>query len=135
LNTQYHAKIFSYELSLLQSGDSVDRLSHAMFDACIDLNPHQIAAAVFALKNPLSKGCILADEVGLGKTIETGLVLSQLWAEGKRSFLIIAPKSLRHQWKDELANLFFLNSELGSITLVLKRCLMISVLEPELKKF
>lgn len=114
MNTQYHAKIFSHELSLLQSGDSVDRLSHAMFDACIDLNPHQIAAAVFALKNPLSKGCILADEVGLGKTIETGLVLSQLWAEGKRSFLIIAPKSLRHQWKDELANLFFLNSEIMS---------------------
>ncbi len=85
-----------------------------MFDACIDLNPHQINAAIFALKNPLSKGCILADEVGLGKTIETGLVLSQLWAEGKRSFLIIAPKSLRHQWKDELSNLFFLDSEIMS---------------------
>ncbi len=114
MNTAYHAKIFSYELSILQSGDSVDRLSHAMFDACIDLNPHQITAAIFALRNPLSKGCILADEVGLGKTIETGLVLSQLWAEGKRSFLIIAPKSLRHQWKDELSNLFFLNSEIMS---------------------
>ena len=114
MNTAYHAKIFAYELSLLQSGDSVDRLSQAMFDACIDLNPHQINAAIFALKNPLSKGCILADEVGLGKTIETGLVLSQLWAEGKRSFLIIAPKSLRHQWKDELSNLFFLESEILS---------------------
>lgn len=114
LNTEYHAKYFAYELSLLQSGDSVDRLSQAMFDACIDLNPHQINAAIFALKNPLSKGCILADEVGLGKTIETGLVLSQLWAEGKRSFLIIAPKSLRHQWKDELSNLFFLDSEILS---------------------
>lgn len=114
MNTEYHAKYFAYELSLLQSGDSVDRLSQAMFDACIDLNPHQINAAIFALKNPLSKGSILADEVGLGKTIETGLVLSQLWAEGKRSFLIIAPKSLRHQWKDELSNLFFLDSEILS---------------------
>lgn len=114
MNTLYHAKLFAHELSLLQTGDSVNRLSHAMFDACIDLNPHQINAAIFALKNPLSKGCILADEVGLGKTIETGLVLSQLWAEGKRSFLIIAPKSLRHQWKDELANLFFLESEILS---------------------
>jgi len=114
MNTSYHAKLFAHELSLLQSGDSVDRLSQAMFDACIDLNPHQINAALFALKNPLSKGCILADEVGLGKTIETGLVLSQLWAEGKRSFLIIAPKSLRHQWKDELKNLFYLDSEIMS---------------------
>tara|TARA_Y100000768_G_C23990285_1_gene692009 strand:+ start:2370 stop:5351 length:2982 start_codon:yes stop_codon:yes gene_type:complete len=114
LNTDYHTKIFAHELSLLQAGDSVDRLSSAMFDACIDLNPHQINAAIFALKNPLSRGCILADEVGLGKTIETGLVLSQLWAEGKRSFLIIAPKSLRHQWKDELKNLFFLDSEIMS---------------------
>ncbi len=112
MNTNYHAKLFAHELSLLQAGDSVNRLSQAMFDACIDLNPHQINAAIFALKNPLSKGCILADEVGLGKTIEAGLVLSQLWAEGKRSFLIIAPKSLRHQWKDELSNLFFLDSEI-----------------------
>lgn len=114
MNTLYHAKLFAHELSLMQSGGSVDRLSRAMFDACIDLNPHQINAALFALKNPLSKGSILADEVGLGKTIETGLVLSQLWAEGKRSFLIIAPKSLRHQWKDELENLFFLKSEILS---------------------
>lgn len=112
--TDYQAKVFAHELSILQTGDSVDRLSHAMFDACIDLNPHQINAAIFALKNPLSKGCILADEVGLGKTIETGLVLSQLWAEDKRSVLIIAPKSLRHQWKDELSNLFFLESEIFS---------------------
>lgn len=114
LINSYQAKIFAHELSILQTGESVERLSHAMFDACIDLNPHQINAAIFALKNPLSKGCILADEVGLGKTIETGLVLSQLWAEGKRSFLIIAPKSLRHQWKDELSNLFFLESEILS---------------------
>ena len=114
MNTAFHAKLFAHELSLVQAGDSVNRLSQAMFDACIDLNPHQISAAIFALKNPLSKGCILADEVGLGKTIETGLVISQMWAEGKRSMLIIAPKSLRHQWKDELKNLFFLESEIMS---------------------
>lgn len=114
MNTGYHAKLFAHELSLMQAGDSVERLSQAMFDACIDLNPHQINAALFALKNPLSKGSILADEVGLGKTIETGLILSQMWAEGKRSFLIIAPKSLRHQWKDELENLFFLKSDILS---------------------
>jgi hypothetical protein len=42
-------------------------------DATVDLNPHQINAALFALHNPLNKGVILADEVGLGKTIEAGL--------------------------------------------------------------
>jgi len=47
----------------------------ALFDAAVDLNPHQIEAALFALQSPLSKGVILADEVGLGKTIEAGIVL------------------------------------------------------------
>jgi len=53
-------------------------------DAQVDLNPHQVEAALFAFKSPLSKGAILADEVGLGKTIEAGIILSQLWAERKR---------------------------------------------------
>ena len=49
----------------------------SLFDATVDLNPHQIEAALFALHSPLSKGVILADEVGLGKTIEAGIVLCQ----------------------------------------------------------
>lgn len=84
--------------------------SQALLEAKVEPIPHQVEAAMFAFRNPLAGGVILADEVGLGKTIETGLILSQLWAEGKRSFLIIAPKSLRHQWQDELFNLFYLQS-------------------------
>ncbi len=84
----------------------------AIIEAKVDLNPHQIEAATFAFRNPLAGGVILADEVGLGKTIETGLILSQLWAEGRRSVLVIAPKSLRHQWQDELKNLFGLESSI-----------------------
>ncbi|MEY3902525.1 MAG: hypothetical protein RL189_1831 [Pseudomonadota bacterium] len=110
MNTAYHAKLFAHQILAQSGSDAPDRISRALNDACIDLNPHQVTAALFALKNPLSKGCILADEVGLGKTIEAGLVVSQLWAEGKRSILIIAPKSLRHQWKDELERLFGLHS-------------------------
>jgi SNF2 family DNA or RNA helicase len=53
-------------------------------DAKLDLNPYQVEAALFAFKSPLSKGALLADEVGLGKTIETGIILSQKWAERKR---------------------------------------------------
>lgn len=68
-----------------------------MFNAQIDLNPHQIEAALFAFQSPLSNGVIIADEVGLGKTIEAGLVLCQYWSEFKRKIIIIAPASLRKQ--------------------------------------
>ena len=78
----------------------------ALFDACVDLNPHQIDGAAFALRNPLSKGVLLADEVGLGKTIEAGLVLCQHWAERKRRMIVICPASLRKQWSLELEEKF-----------------------------
>lgn len=82
----------------------------SLFDASVDLNPHQIEAAMFALNSPLSKGAILADEVGLGKTIEAGIVLCQFWAERKRNLLIICPASLRKQWQTELSEKFNLPS-------------------------
>lgn len=108
--TPYHAKYFAHELSILHSSNGVDRLSQSLFDASVDLNPHQIDAALFALDNPLSKGVVLADEVGLGKTIEAGLVLCQYWAERKRRILIICPASLRKQWAQELQDKFNLPS-------------------------
>jgi SNF2 family DNA or RNA helicase len=79
-------------------------------DAQVDLNPHQVEAALFAFKSPLSKGAILADEVGLGKTIEAGILLSQLWAERRKKLLIICPANLRKQWSQELLDKFFLES-------------------------
>lgn len=78
----------------------------SLFDAAVDLNPHQIEAALFALQSPLSKGVILADEVGLGKTIEAGIVLCQYWAERRRRLLVICPASLRKQWALELQEKF-----------------------------
>lgn len=75
------------------------------------MNPHQVEAALFAFKSPYSKGAILADEVGLGKTIEAGILLSQKWAEGKRKNLIFCPSSLRKQWANELEDKFYLKSE------------------------
>ncbi len=79
-------------------------------DAQVDLNPHQIEAALFAFRNPLSRGAILADEVGLGKTIEAGLLIAQKWAEQKCRILVIAPANLRKQWAQELGDKFFLPS-------------------------
>ncbi|NCC22357.1 MAG: hypothetical protein EOM26_07830 [Alphaproteobacteria bacterium] len=84
----------------------VDRLTYSLVEATVDLNPHQIEAALFALRSPLSKGVILADEVGLGKTIEAGLLLCQFWAEHKRRLLIICPASLRRQWSIEMEEKF-----------------------------
>ena len=107
--TDYHAKYFSYDLNSV-GGQGLDRIGRALFDACVDLNPHQIEAALFALRSPISKGVLMADEVGLGKTIEAGLVLCQYWAERKRHLLVIAPASLRKQWELELADKFNLNS-------------------------
>ncbi|TAE77647.1 MAG: DEAD/DEAH box helicase [Verrucomicrobia bacterium] len=107
--TPYHAKYYAHELTRT-GGDGVDRLGRALFDATVTLNPHQIEAALFALRSPLSKGVLLADEVGLGKTIEAGLVLCQSWAEGRRRLLIITPASLRKQWALELHEKFNLPS-------------------------
>lgn len=108
--TDYHAKYYAHELSIQHADNGVDRLSQSLFDASVDLNPHQIDAALFALKNPLNQGVVLADEVGLGKTIEAGLVLSQLWAEQKRKIIIICPAALRRQWSQELQDKFNLPS-------------------------
>ena len=88
--------------------DSDDRLASALVDAQVDLNPHQIDAALFSFRSPLSRGVLLADEVGLGKTIEAGLVLAQRWAERKRRILVITPSNLRKQWHQELTDKFFL---------------------------
>jgi adenine-specific DNA-methyltransferase len=74
--------------------------------AKIDANPHQIDAVIFALARLREGGCILADEVGLGKTIEAGLVMAQLMAEGARRVLLVAPKPLLGQWRQELFQLF-----------------------------
>jgi superfamily II DNA or RNA helicase len=103
--TPHHAKYFAHDLTR-RATSGMDRLSMALFDAAVDLNPHQIEAALFALQSPLSKGVILADEVGLGKTIEAGIVLCQFWAERKRRLLVICPASLRKQWAMELEEKF-----------------------------
>ncbi|MBP7074109.1 MAG: DEAD/DEAH box helicase [Rhabdochlamydiaceae bacterium] len=108
--TDYHAKLFAHELLRRCPSDSVERFTAALMDSQVDLNPHQVDAALFAFRSPLSKGAILADEVGLGKTIEAGIVLSQKWAERKRKLLIILPSSLRKQWHQELQEKFYLSS-------------------------
>ncbi|MEG9437555.1 DEAD/DEAH box helicase family protein [Edaphobacter sp. HDX4] len=106
--TPYQAKYFAHELTRRCSSDSAEKLAGAVASAQVDLNPHQVDAALFAFNSPLAKGALLADEVGLGKTIEAGLVLSQKWAERKRRILVITPSNLRKQWFQEITEKFFL---------------------------
>src|SRR6478609_141483 len=104
--TEYHSKYLATDLVRRRSADSTEKLAIAVAGAQVDMNPHQVDAALFAFSSPLSRGALLADEVGLGKTIEAGLVISQRWAERKRRMLIITPANLRKQWHQELQEKF-----------------------------
>ncbi|MBM9548727.1 DEAD/DEAH box helicase family protein [Leptospira sp. 201903074] len=110
--TPHQRKIIGLELTRKRASGDPNRLGQAMLGAQVDLNPHQLDASLFALESPLSRGVILADEVGLGKTIEAGLVLTQFLSEGKKRILIIAPANLRKQWNGELREKFHLKSEI-----------------------
>src|SRR5712664_3546647 len=106
--TAFHAKYFAHDLTRRCASDSVEKLASVLSDAQVDLNPHQVEAALFAFRSPFSRGALLADEVGLGKTLEAGLVISQKWAERRRRILVITPANLRKQWHQELTEKFFL---------------------------
>ncbi|RMW98555.1 DEAD/DEAH box helicase [Allofranklinella schreckenbergeri] len=106
----HQSQYLAWQLTRQAESGSVAALASSLVDAQVDLNPHQVDAALFACRNPLSKGVILADEVGLGKTIEAGLVILQRWAERKRRMLIIVPANLRKQWHQELQDKFGLQS-------------------------
>jgi len=108
MSTDYHSAYYAYELTRRHSVQDPQKLAVVLADAQVDLNPHQLDAALFAFKSPFSKGSILADEVGLGKTIEAGLVIAQKWTEGARRILIITPANLRKQWAQEMADKFYL---------------------------
>ena len=109
LLTPHQSQYVAWLLTRRAPSDSVESLASTLVDSQVDLNPHQVDAALFACQNPLSRGVILADEVGLGKTIEAGLVISQRWAERRRRILIIVPANLRKQWHQELQDKFNLH--------------------------
>src|ERR1700752_635547 len=102
----FNQRILAEDLVRVRRPDDRERYAAAQRQARIDPNPHQIDAVIFALRRLREGGCILADEVGLGKTIEAGLVIAQSRAEGAQRILLIVPKSLIGQWQNELLNLF-----------------------------
>ena len=112
MSTPYHAKLLALELTKKAEFGTPERVARALSDAQVDLNPHQVDAALFAARSPVSKGAVLADEVGLGKTIEAALLLGQRWAERRRKLLVIVPANLRKQWSQELMEKFHLPSQI-----------------------
>ena len=110
--TRYHARYYAALLSQKSTGGKLESLSQSLLSSTVDINPHQIDAALFAFRSPLSKGVVLADEVGLGKTIEAGLVLCQYWSTGKRKIIVVCPASLRKQWEAELQDKFGIPCEI-----------------------
>ncbi|WP_367155729.1 hypothetical protein [Methylomonas sp. HYX-M1] len=91
--TCYQTQYYAWLLTRRSAGDSVESLASTLVDAQVDLNPHQVEAAPFACKNPLSRGVILADEVCL--------VISRHWAERRWQILMTVPANLRKQWYQE----------------------------------
>src|SRR3984957_8687000 len=102
----FNQRLLAEELVRVRRPDDRERYAAAQRQARIDPNPHQIDAVIFALRRLREGGCILADEVGLGKTVEAGLVIAQIRSEGAERVLLVVPKSLIGQWQNELANLF-----------------------------
>jgi superfamily II DNA or RNA helicase len=111
MTTPFHACLLAHRLTLQGGQDGPGRIGRSLGSARVDLNPHQVQAAVFALEaleSGPAQGVLLADEVGLGKTIEAGLVIAQRWAEGRRRLLVVVPAMLRKQWQAELQDKFSL---------------------------
>ena len=106
--TRYQEWYYAWDLNHRKSISDDSKFTGVLSEARVDLNPHQVEAALFAFNSPFSKGAILADETGLGKTIEAGIILSQMWASNKRRIIIVVPASLRLQWSIELYEKFFL---------------------------
>lgn len=106
------AKYWALEVLTSNNQNDLNSISGSLGSSKIDMNPHQIEAALFALKSPISQGVILADEVGLGKTIEAGIVISEYFSRGQTSILVVAPASLCQQWQAELQDKFDLPSQI-----------------------
>ena len=98
------------DLSHKKSTSDDSRFTGVLSEAKVDMNPHQVEAALFAFKSPLSKGAILADEVGLGKTIEAGIIISELWRNIAGGLSLLFRLHLGNQWNLELMEKFFLPS-------------------------
>src|SRR3990167_1991757 len=92
--------------------DKEDMRSESKWRDRVEPYHHQVTNLItFCRRLPVT---LLADDVGLGKTISAGLVISELISRGRISkILIICPKILREQWHEELLTKFNISSEIA----------------------
>ncbi len=110
MSTAFHSKYWAAALTLRGPSGAIETLTRSIANSRVDLNPHQVDAALFAIRSPLSIRSAAGDEVGLGKTVEAGIVITQRWAERRRKILLILPATLRKQWQQEPTEKFSLPS-------------------------
>ena len=99
----------SYEILSFLKNEKLSITESLRTNKNVSIFDHQILAAQ-RIKNELGGTGLLADEVGLGKTIEACIIIKEFLMTGlAKKVLILAPPSLLPQWKDELASKFNLN--------------------------
>lgn len=114
-NVPTDAKGYSAYLQSLQWNTATaadNKLFQAPFRAGIEISPYQLTPLAKALDLP-RVNLLIADDVGLGKTIEAGLVLRELLLRKRVDFFVVsAPASMTQQWKEELSSKFGLSAEI-----------------------
>ncbi len=110
--SEIRACYWAWEVVSSGNQNDLGTISGSLETSKIDMKPHQIEAALFALRSPVSQGAILADEVGLGKTIEAGIVIAEYFSRGQTSLLVVAPASLCQQWQTEMQEKFDLPAQI-----------------------
>ena len=110
---QFHDARYSV-MSNLISQRAACRGFTAVLSASVRPFHHQIDVVTRVLNDPVMR-FVLADEVGLGKTIEAGLIIRQLFLDQPQSLVVVCtPRTLRGQWFDELAGKLRLHQQLSS---------------------
>jgi len=111
ISNKYQAAYTAKVLSGREGLGEIGNLIPVLFDANVELLPHQVRAAVFGTQG-MGEALLCCEEVGLGKTVIAGLILCEKMARGARNVLIVCPANLRQQWKNELWEKFGIESVL-----------------------
>ena len=112
MQTPFHAYYTALKLNSLQEED---KLLPVFSEGNINVYPYQVAAALFAMRNPYQKGVILCDEAGMGKSHEAMLIISEMWYEGKSNILIAIPNpDLLMQWAEMIKDKYSLPFSIAS---------------------
>jgi len=105
----FHDRRLAFVECLIQQR-AVSRGMTGLISANIDLYPHQVEVVRRVLEDPIQR-YLLADEVGLGKTIEAGAILRQYLLDRPQGrAVVLVPQYLREQWLQELENKFYLSN-------------------------